>query len=59
MDGGAARMVRDEFIYDIRPETQSYVRRILGTAEDYRGSTRSRATRPQVTPKPVIVPRKK
>ena len=33
---------RDEFIDDIPfPETQNYVKRILGTAEDYRRCTRS------------------
>ena len=32
----------DEFIDDIPfPETQNYVKRILGTAEDYRRSTRT------------------
>jgi soluble lytic murein transglycosylase-like protein len=39
---------RDEFIDDIPfPETQNYVRRILGTAEDYRvlyGERRARAS---------------
>jgi soluble lytic murein transglycosylase len=39
---------RDEFIDDIPfPETQNYVKKILGTAEDYRGlygSRRARAT---------------
>ena len=35
--GGAARASRDEFIDDIPyPETQNYVKKILGTAEDYR-----------------------
>jgi soluble lytic murein transglycosylase len=40
---------RDEFIDDIPfPETQNYVKRILGTAEDYRvlyGSEHGGATR--------------
>ena len=39
MDGasGAASLPQEEFIDDIPyPETQNYVKRILGTAEDYR-----------------------
>ena len=51
---------RDEFIDDIPfPETQNYVRRILGTADDYR---RLYGTRPKpagppkaAAPKPVII----
>lgn len=45
---------REEFIDDIPfPETQNYVKRILGTAEDYR-----RLYGPALTaaPKPVVVP---
>ena len=37
LDGGAPRPAAREFIDDIPyPETQNYVKRILGTAEDYR-----------------------
>ena len=37
VDRREARRARDEFIDDIPyPETQNYVKRILGTAEDYR-----------------------
>jgi soluble lytic murein transglycosylase len=44
-------MARDEFVDDIPfPETQNYVRRILGTAEDYRrlygGADQATRTRP-------------
>jgi len=50
----------DEFIDDIPfPETQNYIRRILGTAEDYRrlyGPGQQPAPAPTAaTPKPVIV----
>jgi soluble lytic murein transglycosylase len=51
---------RDEFIDDIPfPETQNYVRRILGTAEDYRRlygpSDKPGAPAASSRPKPVIV----
>ena len=37
LEGGASGLDEDEFIDDIPfPETQNYVKRILGTAEDYR-----------------------
>jgi soluble lytic murein transglycosylase len=57
---------RDEFIDDIPfPETQTYVRRILGTAEDYRRlyGGRERTAKPatpaaRAAPKPVIVKKK-
>ena len=53
---------RDEFIDDIPfPETQNYVRRILGTAEDYRrlyGAGEKPGTPvPSARPKPVSVKR--
>jgi soluble lytic murein transglycosylase len=53
-------MPREEFIDDIPfPETQNYVRRILGTAEDYRRlyGTREKPAGPPraASPKPVIV----
>ena len=41
-------MPQDEFIDDIPfPETQNYVKRILGTAEDYRRLYGSAAQKPQ------------
>ena len=51
---------RDEFIDDIPfPETQNYVRRILGTAEDYRRlygtEDKPGATDAASRPKPVII----
>ncbi len=54
---------RDEFIDDIPfPETQGYVRRILGTAEDYRrlygGRERPVAPPSPAAPKPVIIKKK-
>ncbi len=53
---------QDEFVDDIPfPETQNYVKRILGTAEDYRALYDGRrpaalsAPAPRVTPKPAPV----
>ncbi len=53
------RIDEDEFIDDIPfPETQNYVKRILGTAEDYRslygrGGARPAAAAPTTTAKPL------
>jgi soluble lytic murein transglycosylase len=59
-------MEEDEFIDDIPfPETQNYVKRILGTAEDYRslygdGSAQPRPTvQPSASKKPVPTAKKK
>jgi soluble lytic murein transglycosylase len=57
-------MDEDEFIDDIPfPETQNYVKRILGTAEDYRhlygdGAGRP-AAKPAVAKKPTVAAKKK
>ncbi|MEK6629900.1 MAG: transglycosylase SLT domain-containing protein [Acidobacteriota bacterium] len=49
---------RDEFIDDIPfPETQNYLRRVIGTAEDYRalyGPSDARSPRPATTGSPAI-----
>jgi soluble lytic murein transglycosylase len=51
---------RDEFIDDIPfPETQNYVRRILGTAEDYRrlyGAREKPAGPPRTPARPAPKP---
>jgi soluble lytic murein transglycosylase len=50
-------MDEDEFIDDIPfPETQNYVKRILGTAEDYRHLYGDGDAQPR--PKPTIAPAK-
>src|SRR6185312_9984288 len=60
-------MEEDEFIDDIPfPETQNYVKRILGTAEDYRhlygdgsGKPRPDVKAPAAAKKPTTTPAKK
>ncbi len=48
-------MDEDEFIDDIPfPETQNYVKRILGTAEDYRRLYGDRAAQPRPAVKPTV-----
>jgi soluble lytic murein transglycosylase len=51
---------QDEFIDNIPfPETQNYVKRILGTAEDYRQLYGDGARTPQITRPPTKAPAKK
>ncbi len=51
---------QDEFIDNIPfPETQNYVKRILGTAEDYRRLYGDGARTPQITRPPTKAPAKK